>query len=64
MEKELDVLEMEYQELASYGFENCKFCLRIKTTPKTYQEDFAALVGEVKTRLNEILSMKKVEKKK
>ncbi|MCK9281505.1 MAG: hypothetical protein M0P71_12845 [Melioribacteraceae bacterium] len=64
MDKELEVLEMEYQELSSHGFDNYKFCLRVKTTPKTYYEDFAKLTIEVKSRLNEILQKKRAEKKK
>ncbi len=61
MAKELEIIEMEYQELSSVGWDNVRFNLRIKTTPKTYQEDFQKLVIEVKTQLQQLADMKKKE---
>ena len=63
MPKKLDVIEIEYSELSSLKFSNFKFGLRIRTTPQTYDEDFATLVAEVKTRLHMITEQAKPDKK-
>lgn len=54
MAENLKVTEIEYQELISLGFANYKLGLRIQTTPQTYEEDFAKLVIEVKSRLQQL----------
>ena len=69
MPKELDVVEMEYHELISTSqktnsFKNHRFGLRIKTSPLTYEKDFADLVIAVKTKLNTIIISEKGDKKK
>ncbi len=54
-EDKLHIIEMEYSELNSIPpYKNIKFGLRIKKTAKTYDEDFAALVIEVKSRLQQL----------
>ncbi len=63
MGQKLDIIEMEFQELISLGFSNFRFGLRIKTTPKTWEEDYANLIIEVKTRLQELAMMAKSEHK-
>ena len=63
MPKKLNVIEAEYTELSSLKFSNFKFGLRIRTTPETYNEDFAALVAEVKSRLHMITEQAKPDKK-
>ena len=56
----MEVIEMEYIELISKpAFKNKRFGIRIKTSPKTYEEDFAELVTEVKIRLQQIINMEK-----
>lgn len=62
----LKISEIEYQELGSSGFKNYKVGIRCLTTPETYEEDFAALVIEVKSRLHKVIEMnkKKPSKKK
>ena len=68
MAKELDIFEMEYHELISTSqktsFKNHRFGLRIKTSPLTYEQDFADLVIAVKTKLNTIIISEKGDKKK
>jgi len=63
MPKKLDITEIEYSELSSLKFSNFKFGLRIRTTPETYEEDFAAVVAEVKSRLHMITEQAKPDKK-
>jgi hypothetical protein len=60
--KELDVLEIEYSELATLQpYSNSKFGIRIKTTPATYEQDMLNLIIEVKTRLNKIITERRKE---
>jgi hypothetical protein len=51
----LNVTEIEYSELASAGFKNCRLGLRIKSSPETYETDLQDLVIEVKKRLRKLL---------
>ena len=51
---------MEYIELISKpAFKNKRFGIRIKTSPKTYEQDFADMVIEVKKKLQQIIDEEK-----
>lgn len=52
----LKPIEIEYHELISFPNKagNVKYGMRTSTTPETYEEDFVALVIEVKSRIQMI----------
>jgi hypothetical protein len=58
-EIKMEIKEIEYSELGSTAFRNFKVGIKIATNSQDYQKDLAWLVGEVKQRLNEIISISK-----
>lgn len=59
---DLKVMEVEYSELASTAYKNYKVGIKIQTDPINYQQDFAILVAEVKSKLNTLVDMNKKKK--
>lgn len=61
--KDLEIIEVYLEELSSLGYDNVRLGLRIKTTPKTYEEDFAMLTIEIKSKLQKLILEKKEQNK-